>query len=226
MPVHLQREIDKLKKQILSLCAITEENVRRAVESFTGRNVELAAKVISTDEEIDHAEVDVEEECLKILALHQPVAVDLRYIIAMLKINHDLERIGDHAVNMAEYAILQASHPPLPAAFDFDDLPGKVEAMLQASLDALMELDVELARNVWRSDDAIDAINRQMFQQAEQIIAAHPEHWRTVLLCLSVSRVLERIADHAANIAKDVIYLVEGEIVRHRGREFKQTSSS
>jgi phosphate transport system protein len=221
MPIHLQREIDKLKKQILSLCAIVEENMRQSVKSFTGRDANLAQQVIENDEEIDRMEVDVEEECMKILALHQPVAIDLRYIISMLKIDRDLERIGDLAVNIAENTILLATQPSSQFMRIIRNLPQKVEAMVRDSLNAMMEMDAQGAIKVWRADDEIDSINREFHERADQEISRHPDQWQSILACLAVARCLERIADHAANIAKDVIYLAEGKIVRHRGREFK-----
>lgn len=222
MPIHLQREINRLKRQILSLCAVVEENLRQSVRSFTERDTVLAEKVIKKDEAIDSMEVDVEEECLKILALHQPVAIDLRYIIAMLKIDHDLERIGDLAVSIAEYTRQLASQPPSPFIARIGNLPGKVEEMMRGSIEAIMEIDANEACEVWRADDEIDAINRELHNLAEKEIDQHPEQWRNVIACLAVSRCLERIADHAANMAKDVIYMVKGQIVRHRGDDFKQ----
>jgi phosphate transport system protein len=221
VPIHLQREINKLKRQILSLCAVVEENLRQSVRSFTERDTVLAEKVMERDETIDSMEVDVEEECLKILALHQPVAIDLRYIIAMLKINHDLERIGDLAVSIAEYTLHVAPQTPSPFIARIGNLPRKVEEMVRGSIEAIMEIDANEAREVWQADDEIDAINRELHSLAEKEIDQHPEEWRSIIACLSVSRCLERIADHAANMAKDVIYLVEGRIVRHRGKEFK-----
>ncbi len=222
MPVHLQREIEKLKRQILSLCGMVEVNVGKAVDSFAARDVALAREVVANDDEIDRVEVDVEEECLKILALHQPVAVDLRYIIAMLKIDRDLERIGDLAVHVAEQAVLMAGDASAPRQSEVHRLSGKVVAMVRKSLDAVMDMDAVLAGQVWRGDDEIDAMNEEFHRGAEEEIRRHPENWKSVLAGLAVSRCLERIADHATNIAKDVIYLAEGRIVRHRGDEFKQ----
>jgi phosphate transport system protein len=224
MPVHLQREIEILKKRILALCLMVEDNVHLAVKSFVARDDALARRVMDTDESIDRAEVDVEEECLKILALHQPVAVDLRYIIAMLKINRDLERIGDLAVNISEYTLLIEDRATEPPPLDLGELPKQVSSMLHRSLDALMELNTSLAREVWRADDEVDSLNREMYAFAGDIVHGSPEAWPVVMLYLGVSRCLERIADHATNIAKDVIYMVEGHIVRHRGKEFKRAT--
>ncbi|MCU0611243.1 MAG: phosphate signaling complex protein PhoU [Candidatus Eisenbacteria bacterium] len=196
MGMHLQREIELLKKQITALSTVVEESVRKAVRSIENRDAALAEAVIKGDSAIDEQEVRVEEECLKILALHQPVAIDLRFIIAALKINNDLERMGDLAVNIAERTVFLCQREPIQAPFAFDDMWGKTLVMLRESLDALFEMDTGLARKVLASDDEVDEINRQMYRK--------------------IGRHLERIADAATNIAEDVIYMMEGTIVRHR----------
>ncbi len=215
MPHHLQREIEKLKKKILSLCASVEENVRMAVKSIEDRDAALAERVVGQDPEIDQSEVDLEEDCLKILALHQPVAIDLRFIIAVLKINNDLERIGDPAVNIAERAQFLSTQPRIAVPFDLEALAEKTQDMLQKSLDSLVSLNAALARDVCRTDDEVDEINRRMYDLVKDAIRAHPEQLDILIPYLSVSRYLERIADHATNIAEDVIYMIEGVITRH-----------
>jgi phosphate transport system protein len=224
MPRHLQREIEKLKKNILALGAVVEESVRKAVRAIQDRDEELAKKIINNDVEIDHVEVDIEEECLKILALYQPVATDLRFIVAVLKINNDLERIGDLAVNIAERAAFLAKQEKISFPFDFEDMVGKTQSMLKRSLDALVNHDTELAREVCAADDEVDAINRQMYIQVQEGIRAHPEQMEAMIHFLSISRHLERIADHATNISEDVIYMIEGEIVRHRTEDYRSTN--
>jgi phosphate transport system protein len=215
MSVHLQREIEKLKRSLLALSARVEENLRRAVHAIDRHDVELARRVIDADIEIDHAEIDVEEECLKILALHQPVAIDLRLVIACLKINNDLERVGDLAVNIAERALFLADLPRVNAPFDFPTMADKAQAMVRNSLDALIHLDAALARSVCAADDEVDAINRQMYEQVQDGIRRQPQALNSLIHLLCVSRHLERIADHATNIAEDVIYMLKGEITRH-----------
>ena len=161
-------------------------------------------------------EVEVEEECLKILALHQPVAADLRFIVAVLKINNDLERIGDLAVNIASRAIkLSAIKTQPEALIDFQDLESKVQQMLRRSLESLVNLNEEIAKSVCSSDDAIDDINRSIHKQVIQATREHPNDVERFIILLSVSKNLERIADHATNIAEDVLYMIRGEIVRH-----------
>jgi phosphate transport system protein len=221
MGKHLERELEKLERQVLSLSAVVEENVRRAVQALEKADEKLAQKVIETDIEVDHAEVDVEEECLKLLALYQPVAIDLRFIVAVLKINNDLERIGDLAVNIAERALFLATEPPVTTSFDFLGMAEKAQAMVRKSLDALVSMDAGLAREVCASDDEIDAMNRRMYQQVEEGIQEHPDQMRSLVHILSTSRHLERIADHATNIAEDVIYMIEGIIARHRTEDYR-----
>lgn len=221
MTVHMKREINKLKRELLSLCKVVEESFRQAVKSIQKRDAELAKKVIEADIKIDHMEVDVEEECLKILALHQPVAIDLRFIITALKLNNDLERIGDLAVNIAEHSEFLATQYKIDIPFDFEAMAEKTQSMLRKSLDALVNLDCDLAHEVCAADDEVDALNQEMYNQVKASIQSHPERLQSLIHLLSVSRHLERIADHATNIAEDVIYMVEGKIVRHRAEDYK-----
>jgi phosphate transport system protein len=221
MAKHLQREIENLKRKLLTLGAAVETFVRDSTLSIERRDAKLAQKIIDNDVDIDNTEVEIEEDCLKILALHQPVAVDLRFIVAVLKINNDLERIGDLAVNIAERAVFLASLPKSDISFDFSDMAYVAQSMLKKSIDALVNLNVELAQEVRGSDDIIDAMNREMYLKVQKSILTHPEQIASLIHLLSVSRHLERIADHATNIAEDVIYMVEGQIVRHRAEEYK-----
>ena len=216
MAVHLQREIGSLKNRMLSLCALVEEDLRQAVQAVDRRDPTLARQVIARDLQVDHEEVSIEEECLKLLALHQPVANDLRFIVAVLKLNNDLERIADLAVNIAERALFLSSQTPLDIPYDFSAIAEKTQAMLRQSIDALINRDADLARQVGLADDEVDAINREAFNRVTSMIKSHPDDLDSLIALLSVSRYLERIADHASNIAEDVIYLVEGRIIRHQ----------
>jgi phosphate transport system protein len=215
MPRHLAREMELLKKMILGLSAEVEEMLFKAAKAVAARDTTLAEQVIESDPTIDRHEVEVEEECLKILALHQPVAIDLRFIIAVLKINNDLERIADLAVNIASRAVSLASLPRVHTPLDYNAMADKVKGMLQLALQALVMLDAKIAWEVMRSDSEIDAIHREMFSSLGELIKKHPESSDAYIHYLSVSRNLERVADHTTNIAEDVIYMVEGEIVRH-----------
>jgi len=225
MPEHLRRAIEKLKKTILSLSAVVEESVQKAVRSISEMDSRLAEEVVRDDPRIDQMEVEVEEECLKILALHQPVAVDLRFIIAVLKINNDLERIGDLAVNIAEQAAFLATQERVDIPFDFSGMEEKARGMLKKSLDALVNRDSGLARGVCAADDEVDAINREMYGQVQEGIRKQPERTGCLIRLLEVSRNLERIADHATNIAEDVVYMSDGEIIRHRAEGFRSEPS-
>lgn len=215
MAIHLFKEIEKLKKMILSLAALVEDNVRLAVNAVAQRDEKMAVQAIESDHQIDMAEVNVEEECLKILALHQPVANDLRYIVGMMKINHDLERIGDLAVSIGQRAFEMTKSPRPRLDFDILSMADQVQAMVGKSIDALINRDAQLARTVWFSDDEIDRRNEETYQAVEAEIRAHPEHLVGLMNLLSVSRNLERIADHATNIAEDVIFIAEAKDVRH-----------
>ena len=225
MTEHFQREIEKLKQRILALSSVVENSVRLAMQALEEKNMELAKSVIDDDEKIDEMEVDVEEECLKILALHQPVAIDLRFIVATLKINNDLERIGDEAVNIAERAEFLASRPPLELHFEFAEMARASRTMLKESLDSLVNMDAQLARKVCNDDDVVDDLNREMFEAAQVGMQRDPEHMNEFIHLMSASRHLERIADLATNIAEDVIYMVEGRIVRHNKEILRQSIS-
>ena len=219
MSIHFKREIERLNRKLLALSAIVEDQVRRSVESVDRRDPKLIEEVIRADDEIDRSEVEIEEDCLKILALHQPVAVDLRFIVAVLKINNDLERIGDLAVNIARKAATLASQPPLDVPFDLANMSERTQAMLRDSLDSLVNLDSALAMKVCSRDDEVDQMKHDIRHQVEKMIQVEPEDTRLLLKLLAVSRNIERIADLATNIAEDVIYMVEGRIVRHRAED-------
>ena len=220
MAKHLQREIEHLKRDILALGARVETSVRSAALSIENRDETLAKNIIDDDIKIDEAEVEIEENCLKILALHQPVAIDLRFIVAVLKMNSDLERIGDLAVNIAERAVFLANQPRVNISIDLVDMAHKTMSMLRSSLDALINHDSVLAQRVCASDDKVDQINRQMYLEVQDKITKNPEQIHSLIHLLSVSRHLERIADHATNIAEDVIYMLEGRIVRHNSEDY------
>ncbi len=215
MAHHIAQEIEKLKRRLLTLSADVEEMYVLAVQSLEKRDAGLAKKIAASDDRIDRMEVDLEEECLKILALHQPVANDLRFIVSVLKINNDLERIADLAVNIAERALDLMKYEQLPVPFEFAPMSKKVYAMVKKSLDALVNLDQHLAREVIALDDEVDALHHKSYGMVIERIQHRPAQIEALICYLVVSRYLERIADLATNIAEDVIYLIEGEIVRH-----------
>ena len=215
MTKHFQRELEKIKKKILSLGAMVEERVRMAIQAIEEFDGEIAKKIILSDHEIDEMEVEVEEECLKIMALHQPVAVDLRFLIAVIKINNDLERIGDQAVNIAQRVKTITKKERLDFVFDYSVMAEKAEAMLKMSLDALVNLDDDLAFKVLLLDDEVDDIKEKAYNLIKRAISENPDNVSYLINLLLISRHLERLADHATNIAEEVIYMIEGEIVRH-----------
>ncbi|MCZ7643742.1 MAG: phosphate signaling complex protein PhoU [Planctomycetota bacterium] len=219
MPKLLHIEFDRLKKMLLELSAVVEGSLRKAVVAIERRDAVLAQEVIRGDLEIDRREVHLEEECLKILALHQPVATDLRYIVAVLKLNNDLERIGDLSVNVAESTLGLADRPEPATPAEIYEMAEKALEMVRKALDSLIQLDAQQARLVLAADDEIDALNRRMFALARQGMHAEPAYLDGHAHFLRVSSDLERIADHATNIAKDVIYMMEGQIVRHRTKD-------
>ncbi|MDH4121489.1 MAG: phosphate signaling complex protein PhoU [Deltaproteobacteria bacterium] len=221
MTRHMQTELDHLKEMSFNLCADVEGSVAKAVQALRGRDSALAEEVIVSDQRINRCEVELEEECLKILALHQPVANDLRFVIAVLKLNNDLERMGDLAVNIAERVLFLAKDSPVSIDFDFVAMAQKTQAMVKDAHRALVNRDAALARSVLASDDEVDRLNREVYAQVEAGIKQHPNHIGSMFNLLSVGRHLERIADHATNIAEDVIYMVDGEIVRHGVEKIK-----
>jgi phosphate transport system protein len=218
MAVHLQRQIESLKQKILFVGTLVEEALAKSVSALVNRDRHLAKTVIDEDAEIDRMEVEVEEEVLKTLALYQPVAADLRFVVAVLKINNDLERMGDLARNIAKRVLflMQCERIELPG--DFRSMSAKTQAMVKQSLDALVNSDPALARTVRAADDEVDQLRRNIQQAIEQQIVKQPAQTECLMRLTSVSRHLERIADMATNIAEDVIYMVEGEIVRHNRR--------
>ena len=215
MTRHLQKELDRLKKRILSLGAMVEERVRMARKAIENRDDQLAKIIIERDHEIDEAEVEIEEECLKILALHQPVAVDLRFLSAVIKINNDLERIGDEAVNIAQRVLIISKREKLEIPFDYSIMAEKAESMLKKSLDAVVNMDLDVAVNVCISDDEGDDLQNEAYDVIKQAIKDNPDRVGYLVNLLLISRHLERIADHATNIAEEVVYMIEGEIIRH-----------
>jgi phosphate transport system protein len=213
---HFQRELDKIKKMILSLGALVEKRVHQIKEVLEERDVAMANEIIHLDHEIDQMEVDVEEECLKIIALHQPVATDLRFLIAVIKINNDLERIGDQVVNIAQRVVTIAKRPVAPFRFDYSVMADKAEAMLRMSLDSLVNQDLDDAIKVLHLDDEVDALKDKAYDRIKAAIAdGVTEDIGYMINLLLISRHIERLADHATNIAEEVVYMIEGEIVRH-----------
>ncbi len=221
MSAHTQRGLEQLKERILSLGALVEESLRNSIQALIDRDEAMANRVIDDDTLIDDLEVDIEEDCLKFLALYQPVAADLRFIVATLKINNDLERVGDLAVNIAERVAFLARHRPPRTVLDFQLMASKSQRMLQLSLDALVKGDVVQAWDVCVADEEVDQLNREMFILIQKAILNNPDDLESLIHLLSISRHLERAADLASNVAEEVIYMVEGKIIRHKAEEYQ-----
>ena len=215
MSRHLSLEMKEVQSQLIQLSVLTEDSLDKALKAIKENSLEIADQVILQDRKIDLMEVRLEEECLKTLALYQPVATDLRFIVAVLKINNDLERIGDLAVNIAKrtHTLKTVQVNDLP--FDFQNITGLIKFMLRASLDAFIRSDATLAEEVCKTDNEVDKLHRNTYKSVIEKIKQQPEQAEVLIQCLSISRHLERIADYTTNIAEDVIYLTDGKIVRH-----------
>ncbi|HXT59881.1 MAG TPA: phosphate signaling complex protein PhoU [Pirellulales bacterium] len=219
MPKHLQRQIEQLKQKILFVGSMVEGAIANAVAALVHRDEAIARKVLEEDAEIDRMEVDVEEDCLKILALYQPVAIDLRFVVAVLKINNDLERMGDLAKNIAKRVLFLARVDRVEVPVDFRGMAIRAQDMVKRSLDALVGADSSLAHRVRQDDDELDNMRRAIHEKIRAAIRAKPEQTETLMKLYSVAKHLERLGDMATNVAEDVIYMVEGDIVRHQGEE-------
>ena len=215
MAKHLQRDLDQLAKELLTMGGLVEEATNRAITALVRHDRALAREVANGDRAINDRENLIEENALKILALHQPVAADLRFIITALKVNNDLERIADHAVSIGERAEVLADLDPLPLPEDFDKLVTMVQSMVHDCLNALVERSAELARSVCMRDDEVDRIHRQMYVDMQAVMRRDPKFIEPAINAISATRHLERIADLATNVAEDVVFMVEGEILRH-----------
>jgi phosphate transport system protein len=221
MSRHLSQDLEEAYHRVLALSGQVEEMFNQAIRALMGRQFELAANVIARDEEIDKIEVRIEEECLKMLALHQPVAADLRRLTTMMKVNNDLERIADLACNVAERATDLIEHESFPIPELLRDMASEAIAMVRDSLDAFVNLDIELAYRVIHRDDAIDEMNVEIIDQVTGLMQQDTLWTEPALYSFSASRSIEQIADHAVNVAEDVIYMVNGVIVRHRHNDPK-----
>jgi phosphate transport system protein len=215
MGKHLQTDLDGLAKELLIMGGMVEEATNRGITALVRRSRELSREVIAVDDAINDRENQIEDHVLKILALHQPVAHDLRFLITVLKVNNDLERIGDHAVAIAERTEMLAALEPIPLPDDFNHMVELVQRMVHNCLNALVERDAQLARDVCMMDDEVDRVHRLMYSAMQDVMRKDPRFIEPAINTISATRHLERIADLATNIAEDVVFMVEGEILRH-----------
>jgi phosphate transport system protein len=216
---HFQEELDQLKMRLLEMGGAAEEHVRLAIRGLVDRDSDLIERVLVSDERINSLHIEIDSRCFTLLALHQPMAADLRTIVAAVKINTDLERVGDLAVNIAEAARRYATHPPVKKLIDIPRMAGIAQEMLRDALDAFVRRDVALAQDVLNEDDRLDSLKTQIFRELLTYMLQDPSTIEPALDLILVSRHLERIGDHATNIAEDVIFIVSAKDVRHHARE-------
>ena len=215
MPRHFHEELDALKQTLLAMGGVVEDQIRRVMRAFIERDDDLAREVIERDRQVNAYDVEIDEKCVELLALHQPAAGDLRFITTAMKIVTDLERIGDQAVNIAQRAIELSREAQLKPYVDLPRMAERAERMVKESLDAFVSRDTTLARRVCAADAEVDALKEQIFRE---LLTFMMEDARTIpraIRLILISRFLERVADHATNIAEMVIYLVESKMVRH-----------
>jgi phosphate transport system protein len=212
---HFLEELDELKRRILTMGGLAEERVRASLEALLSRDVRLIREVIDGDQPLNVLQVEIDDRCFKLLALHQPMAVDLRAIVAAVKINGDLERVGDLAVNIAEAAERYVMHPPVKALVDLPRMGDLAQAMLREALDAFVSQDADLARSVLERDDLLDGLKDQVFRELLTYMLGAPSTIEAAIDLILISRHLERIGDHATNIAEDVIFIADARDVRH-----------
>jgi phosphate transport system protein len=215
METHFQQELNQLKSELLRMAGLAERAIRNAVEALVKRNTPLAEKTIKEDAQINEMEIDIDERCIKLLALHQPMAADLRFITSAMRINTELERIGDQAVNIAERVISLNQEAQLKPYMDIPRMAEITQAMVKDVLDAFVNGDANLARSVCERDDRVDALNDQVFRELLTYMMADSSTISRAVHLIIVSRCLERIADHATNIAEGVIFMTKALVIKH-----------
>jgi phosphate transport system protein len=216
---HFQEELEQLKARLLEMGGLAEEQVRLAVKALMDRDRELIELALHGDDPLNKLHIEIDGRCFTLLALHQPMAVDLRAIVAAVKINTDLERVGDLAINIAEAARRYAQHAPVKKLIDIPRMATIAQSMLRDSLDAFVRRDTELAQRVLNEDDKLDALKTQIFRELLTYMLQDPATIEAALDLILISRHLERIGDHATNIAEDVIFMVSARDVRHHAGE-------
>ncbi|MDA8745852.1 phosphate signaling complex protein PhoU [Rubripirellula amarantea] len=223
MTRHLDRELYLLRGDLVDQFGVVEQMIQLAVRSLVERRADLADRVIATDEQVDENDIRIEEECLKLLALHQPVATDMRWLISVVKVNAALERMADLACNIAERSKSLDLFPLFPVPDEVNEMVSATTSMVKMSLDAFVERDAQKARTAIKADEYVDRLNRMVIDQLHHVMKDDSQMIEPGIHCFSASRHLERIADLAESVAEDVIYLVEGEIVRHQHDNYLDT---
>jgi phosphate transport system protein len=220
---HFQEELERLKARLLEMGGLAEEQVRLAVQGLVQRDRALIARVLTSDHPINSLHIEIDSRCFTLIALHQPMAVDLRSIVAAVKINTDLERVGDLAINIAEAALRYANHPPVKRLIDIPNMATIAQTMLRDALDAFVRRDTALAQQVLSADDELDALKTQIFRELLTYMLQDPTTIEPALDLILISRHLERIGDHATNVAEDVIFMVSARDVRHHSADQPST---
>ncbi|MEZ4705479.1 MAG: phosphate signaling complex protein PhoU [Bdellovibrionota bacterium] len=219
MSVHLQKDLESLKEDILKIGTLVEETVEKCMKAFRKRDVVLASQVIKDDEIINKTEVEIEEECLKLLALYQPVAQDLRFITSVIKMNNDLERMGDCSVKIAKRTLSLSKEPPIEIPQEIEEMIQVTKSMVKDCLGAFFNQDPRFAREICVRDDTVDHLNRKVIKDLRSRMHKVPDEIDQMLDLITAAQGLERIADLATNVAQDVVYMVEGDIIRHKENE-------
>ena len=213
--IRLEEEISKLKKMLFEMAASVEEMIAKSIKALKDRNMIMAEEVIKSDQKINEMEVEIDNQCIRILALYHPEAADLRTVSMIMKINNDLERIGDHAVNIAEKTIYLADKPPVKPLIDIPKMADKAIQMLQESLDAFVNKDAELAVEVCKKDDDVDELEPQIVRELVTYMISDPQTIDRSLALILIAREIERVADLATNIAEDTYYIASGKMLKH-----------
>ena len=216
---HFSEELQELKQRLLAMGGLAEERVRSAMTALVARDPDLIADVIGGDQALNSMQLEIDDRCFKLLALYQPMAIDLRTIVAAAKINNDLERVGDLAVNIAEAADRYISRPPVKALIDLPRMSDLAQNMLRGALDAFVSLDAASAREILARDDILDGLKNQIFRELLTYMLGDPRTIEPAIELILISRHLERVGDHATNIAEDVIFIVEARDVRHHASD-------
>ncbi|OHB86389.1 MAG: phosphate transport system regulatory protein PhoU [Planctomycetes bacterium RIFCSPHIGHO2_02_FULL_38_41] len=216
MERHFDQQLGALRKNLIQMASLVETAIANAVKSLIERDSKLAHGVIKSDEDIDSLELEIDKQCVDLLALRQPLAIDLRFITSSIKITNNLERMGDLAVNIAERVIPLSQEPQLKPLIDIPRMATITQTMVKDSIDAFVNRDTELARSVYERDSTVDALNDQIFRELLTYMMQDPGNITRAVHLILISRHLERIADHSTNIAEEVVYIVKAKVVKHR----------
>ncbi|MCX5777429.1 MAG: phosphate signaling complex protein PhoU [Candidatus Firestonebacteria bacterium] len=219
---HFDEELGELKERLLYMASLVESMINYSIKSLVERKEDLIKEVYNHEDEVNKIQVEIDDKCLKLIALHQPTATDLRFITSAMKINAELERMGDQAENIADASVKLLKEPPLKPLIDTPKMADIVKKMVKDSLDCFVKKDIELAKRVLATDDEVDDLKDQIFRELLTYMLADPKNISRALELILISRHLERIGDHATNIAEDVIFLVAGKDVRHHINELEE----